>query len=99
MQPHDIIQALSRTNRLFDDRKKYGQVVTFQVPNEFKNAVDNALKLFSAGGIGEALASDWEETENGFMAALADLRELTPLPTDVAGLSIKKISLKPSKSR
>ena len=90
MQPHDIIQALSRTNRLFDDRKKYGQVVTFQVPNEFKNAVDNALKLFSAGGIGEALASDWEETENGFMAALADLRELTPLPADVAGLSKKE---------
>ncbi|HIW06609.1 MAG TPA: HsdR family type I site-specific deoxyribonuclease, partial [Candidatus Ignatzschineria merdigallinarum] len=28
MQPHDIIQAFSRTNRLFDRDKLYGQIVT-----------------------------------------------------------------------
>ena len=87
MQPHDIIQTLSRTNRLFDKRKQYGQIVTFQEPKRFKAAVDDALKLFSAGGIGEALAGDWDETESAFIAALADLRTLAPTPADVTGLS------------
>ena len=90
MKSHDIIQALSRTNRLYDKRKKYGQIVTFQEPKQFKKAVDDALKLFSAGGIGEALAGDWDETEGAFIAALADLRALTPMPSDAPGLSKKE---------
>ena len=90
MQPHDIVQALSRTNRLYDRLKKYGQIVTFQAPKEFKKAVDDALKLFSAGGIGEALAADWDETEDGFVAALADLRVLVATPEAAAELSKKE---------
>ena len=90
MKSHDIIQALSRTNRLYDKRKKYGQIVTFQEPVRFKNVVDDALKLFSAGGIGEALAGDWDETESAFIAALADLRALIPKPADAPGLSKKE---------
>lgn len=90
MQPHDIIQALSRTNRLYDKRKQYGQIVTFQAPAAFKTALDDALKLFSAGGIGDALAANWEETEGRFIAALAALRTLTPAPADAASLSPKE---------
>ena len=90
MQPHDIIQALSWTNRLYDKRKQYGQIVTFQAPAAFKTALDDALKLFSAGGIGDALAANWEETEGRFIAALAALRTLTPAPADAAGLSPKE---------
>ncbi len=90
MQSHDIIQALSRTNRIFDKRKKHGQIVTFQAPAAFKKAVDDALKLFSAGGMGEAIASDWDETESAFIAALADLRGLVPHPADVVELSINE---------
>lgn len=90
MQPHDIIQALSRTNRLYDKRKKYGQIVTFQAPNTFKKAVDEALKLFSSGGIGSALAADWEETEKGFITALADLRATASTPNVVPSFSEKE---------
>ena len=50
MHPHDIIQAFSRTNRLFDKPKQAGQIVTFQSPHKFKRAVDEALILYSAGG-------------------------------------------------
>ena len=81
---------MSRTNRLFDERKKYGQIVTFQVPNRYKREIDNALKLFSTGDIGEALASDWDETESNFIIALTDLRALTPIPADAASLSPKE---------
>lgn len=90
MQLHDIIQAMSRTNRLFDKRKKFGQIVTFQEPDAFKEAVDEALELFSAGGIGAALAGDWDDTEKAFIAALADLRVLAPTPDAVPGFSDKE---------
>ena len=57
MKPQEIIQAFSRTNRLFDDTKQYGQVVTFQSPDEFKEAIDCALRMYSLGGDGETLAA------------------------------------------
>ena len=89
MQYHDIVQALSRTNRLFDKRKQYGQIVTFQHPEVFKRDVDAALTLFSAGGLGDAVAGDWEETERDFIKALVRLRETAPTPSDVAGLDVR----------
>ena len=36
MGPHDLIQAFSRTNRIFDKNKTYGQIVTFQAPKLLK---------------------------------------------------------------
>lgn len=30
MGPHDLIQTFSRTNRIFDKNKTYGQIVTFR---------------------------------------------------------------------
>ena len=63
MGPHDLIQAFSRTNRIFDKNKVYGQIVTFQAPVLFKECVDNAVKLYSAGGTKEALVAEWEEVE------------------------------------
>ncbi len=66
MGPHDLIQAFSRTNRIFDKNKTYGQIVTFQAPVLFKEAVDNAVKLYSAGGTKEALMAEWNEVEPAF---------------------------------
>ena len=39
MQPQDLIQAFSRTNRIFDSSKTYGHIITFQKPLAFKEAV------------------------------------------------------------
>lgn len=90
MSSHDIVQAFSRSNRIFDKNKKYGQIVTFQSPKKFKRAVDDAIKLFSAGGIGEALAQDWDEVESAFVVALADLRYVAEYPGIVPSLSKKE---------
>lgn len=54
MGPHDLIQDFSRTNRIYDKNKAYGQIVTFQAPVLFKKCVDEAVKLYSAGGTKEA---------------------------------------------
>lgn len=87
MGPHDLIQAFSRTNRIYDKNKTYGQIVTFQAPVLFKQCVDNAVKLYSAGGTKEALLAEWEEIEKEFRKSLAALRALAEEPSDVPSLS------------
>ena len=96
MGPHDLIQAFSRTNRIFDKNKSYGQIVTFQAPVLFKECVDNAVKLYSAGGTKEALMADWEEVEPAFRKALAALRVSAETPSVVPGMSLdeKKVFAK-----
>lgn len=87
MQLHDIVQAFSRTNRLFDQNKTAGQIVTFQSPHLFKKAVDAALILYSAGGESSALAPSWEKVYEDFMVALGYLRIAAPFPHKIAELS------------
>ena len=72
MRPQDLIQAFSRTNRIFDDKKRFGHIITFQRPQAFKEAVDNALKLYSNGGENEVLAPSWEEEKRNFLKAWAE---------------------------
>ena len=90
MGPHDLIQAFSRTNRIFDKNKTYGQIVTFQAPKLFKESVDNAVKLYSAGSTEEALVAEWEEVEPAFRKSLAALRVSAETPEEVKPMSIKE---------
>lgn len=90
MGPHDLIQAFSRTNRIFDKNKAYGQIVTFQAPVLFKKCVDDAVKLYSAGGTKEALLAEWDEVCPAFKKALAALRVSAQTPSEVPGMSLKE---------
>ena len=90
MGPHDLIQAFSRTNRIFDKNKTYGQIVTFQAPKLFKESVDNAVKLYSAGSTEKALVAEWEEIEPAFRKALAALKVSAETPEKVTPMSIKE---------
>lgn len=90
MGPHDLIQAFSRTNRIFDKNKTYGQIVTFQAPKLFKESVDNAVKLYSAGSTGTAILAEWEEIEPAFRKSLAALRVSAETPAEVTPMSIKE---------
>lgn len=90
MGPHDLIQAFSRTNRIFDKNKAYGQIVTFQAPKLFKESVDNAVKLYSAGSTGTALVAEWKEIEPAFRKSLKALRASAEKPSEVPGMSRKE---------
>ena len=90
MGPHDLIQAFSRTNRIFDTNKTYGQIVTFQAPKLFKEGVDNAIKLYSAGSTEVALVSEWDEVEPAFRKSLAALRVSAATPEEVSTMSMKE---------
>ena len=90
MGPHDLIQAFSRTNRIFNRNKTYGQIVTFQAPKLFRKSVDDAVKLYSAGSTGSTFVSDWEEVEPAFRKALAALRISAETPDEIADMSLKE---------
>ena len=92
MKPHDLIQAFSRTNRLFDKHKKYGQIVTFQTPQTFENSVKEALILYSNGGENDVLAPTWDEAVSAFKEAIKNLKELalTPELVDELNFTLKK---------
>ena len=90
MGPHDLIQAFSRTNRIFDNNKAYGQIVTFQAPKLFKDSVDNAVKLYSAGSTGTALVAEWKEIEPAFRKSLKALRASAEKPSEIPGMSRKE---------
>lgn len=83
MPPHDLIQAFSRTNRLYNNSKKYGQIVTFQTPTLFAEKVKNALFLYSNGGENEVLAPEWDEAVENLVFAIDELREIAPTPDSV----------------
>lgn len=87
MGPHDLIQAFSRTNRIFDKNKSYGQIVTFQAPRMFKECVDKAVMLYSAGGTVDVMHEEWEDVEPAFCKALAALRAAAAAPDVVPGMS------------
>ena len=89
MKPHDLIQAFSRTNRLFDKDKKYGQVVTFRAPCTFEQKVKEALVLYSNGGENEVLAPKWDEAKAVFIEAIEILREVNSEP---AAIDIEQVS-------
>ncbi|MBP3610456.1 MAG: type I restriction endonuclease subunit R [Lachnospiraceae bacterium] len=96
MGPHDLIQAFSRTNRILDTKKLYGQIVTFQAPELFKKCVDNAVRLYSAGSTKGTIVAEWEEIEPAFRKALAALRVSAETPMEIPGMSLseKKVFVK-----
>lgn len=90
MTPQNIIQAFSRTNRLFDANKQYGQVVTFQSPKEFKDAINKALMLYSRGGDGNPIAEDFDTVRESFIVSVKAIRQLAKTPEEIVKLSRKQ---------
>ena len=88
MPYHAIIQMFSRTNRLFDQGKNNGQIVTFRTPETWKNAVNEALVLYSDGGEASAVSPDFEETEEKFIEAVKKLRTAALTPSFIPAQSI-----------
>lgn len=91
MSPQGLIQAFSRTNRLYDTNKEYGQIVTFRSPKEYKEKINDALILYSKGGFGKAIAEDWDTVLENFVLSLKTIRTFAPTPSDALNLSKKQM--------
>ncbi|MDD6154091.1 MAG: HsdR family type I site-specific deoxyribonuclease [Eubacteriales bacterium] len=90
MTPQNLIQAFSRTNRLFDADKRYGQIVTFQSPEAFKQAVDEAVTMYSRGGEGKPVSEDFETVKGQFEISVHATRALGRSPEEIEALSKKQ---------
>ncbi|MDU7650705.1 MAG: type I restriction endonuclease subunit R [Anaerococcus vaginalis] len=73
MTPQGLIQAFSRTNRLYDDRKAYGQIITFRTPKAYEKAIENAFKLYSNGGENYVTAPTYQESKEKFDQTVKEL--------------------------
>ncbi|HHW93683.1 MAG TPA: type I restriction endonuclease subunit R [Clostridiaceae bacterium] len=50
LELHGLIQAYSRTNRIFGKTKEFGTIINFQFPRLTEKAVNEALRLYGSGG-------------------------------------------------
>lgn len=80
MKPQHLIQAFSRTNRLFDKTKRYGQVITMQTPSLYAKLIDEALILYSNGGSADVAAPTWEQTKAKAIKAAKALKAAAATP-------------------
>ena len=91
MTPQGLIQAFSRTNRLFDDRKTYGQIVTFRSPKAFEDAIEKAFKLYSNGGENFVTAPTYQESKEKFTLAVKDLLSFELVENPEVEYGLKKM--------
>lgn len=73
---HGLIQAFSRTNRVFNDKKPFGNIICFR---NLKRATDEALALFSNKEAQKVvLVPSYEEIQQDYEAAVQKLLKITP---------------------
>ena len=82
---HGLIQAFSRTNRILNADKPFGNIVCFR---NLKQATDKALALFSNKAEAEkiVLIPSFESIKEKYNAAVAELLKIAPDPDKVLEL-------------
>lgn len=79
---HSLVQAYSRTNRIYKETKQYGQIITFR---NIKEEQDKALKLFSGDGNPNAyLLENYEYYVTEYADRVSIMRNVAP-SYDIAG--------------
>lgn len=77
-----LIQAYSRTNRVFGANKEFGTIINFQYPKITEENVNTALKLYGSGGKSSPVIVDFYGTAVGKLKIVMDhLIEELPDPT------------------
>ncbi len=73
---HGLIQAFSRTNRVYNDKKPFGNIISFR---NLKRATDEALALFSNKEARKTvLVPSFDEIKQDYEQAVEKLLSITP---------------------
>lgn len=75
LEYHGLLQAFSRTNRILNEKKRFGKILCFR---NLKEKVDESLKLFSAGGVEDVLRKPFKEVKRGFNELCEDFLQKYP---------------------
>ncbi len=90
LKQHGLIQAFSRTNRLYDG-KEHGKVICFR---NLQDKVESAIRLFSdKDDISDVLRDSYDTYLSRFNEAVKELRALAPTPDDVKYLKTEQSKL------
>jgi len=76
LEYHGLLQAFSRTNRVLNEKKRFGKIICFR---DLKENVDTAIKLFSnANNIEEIVRPAFDDVKKEYVALTADFLKHYP---------------------
>ena len=88
LEYHGLLQAFSRTNRVLNEKKRFGKIVCFR---DLKNNVDTAIKLFSnSDNPEEIVRPPFEEVKKEYKQLATDFLQKYPEPSDIDLLQSEK---------
>lgn len=91
MELQGLIQAYSRTNRIFGKQKEFGTIINFQYPRITKEIVENALKLYGSGGSSsKAIVDTYNVAVEKFSITVAEMIVTLTEPSDWQSLKDDK---------
>lgn len=86
-----LVQAYSRTNRLFGKEKEFGTIVNFQYPAISKGCVEIALRLYGSGGKSSKIIVDtYSVATEKFRKLVYDMVLMLPKPSEWKELESKE---------
>ena len=78
MEYHGLLQAFSRTNRVLNEKKRFGKVVCFR---DLKSKVDESIKLFSnSNNLEDIVRPPFDEVKKNYQELTNDFLEHYPAP-------------------
>ena len=81
MEYHGLLQAFSRTNRVLNEKKRFGKIVCFR---DLKNNVDTSIKLFSNSDNSEDIVRPpFEDVKKEYKCLATEFLKKYPTPGSI----------------
>lgn len=87
LELQSLIQAYSRTNRVFGASKEFGTIINFQYPKITEESVNEALKLYGSGGkSSKVIVDQYDIAVSKLKKLLSDMVLTLPEPSEWASI-------------
>ncbi len=81
MEYHGLLQAFSRTNRILNEKKRFGKIVCFR---DLKSQVDAAIKLFSnSNNTEDIVRPSYDEVKTEYESLIESFLTSYPTPSSI----------------
>ncbi|WP_302561240.1 type I restriction endonuclease subunit R [Phocaeicola sartorii] len=88
MEYHGLLQAFSRTNRVLNEKKRFGKIVCFR---DLKSNVDTSIRLFSNSNNPEDIVRPpFEDVKKEYQQLTTDFLQKYPAPNSIDLLQSEK---------
>ncbi|MBF0992751.1 MAG: type I restriction endonuclease subunit R [Granulicatella sp.] len=87
LELQSLIQAYSRTNRVFGASKEFGTIINFQYPKITEESVNEALKLYGSGGkSSKVIVDQYDIAVSKLKKLLSEMVLTLPEPSEWASI-------------